>query len=152
MEGLEVGLFLGGRERVGVLVFGVFFVGKGYDDGDEAWGLGMGRGERRRTRIHAYSKICHYSREEDLKTAVDACESDNLGNRKSLFGRCCFISGGSVGEKRRFFIFVVVDVIVIIVSSISSIIWQLVRVESMHSFSSSSSSSLSRATMCSMWK
>lgn len=128
-----------------------FVVGKGYDDGDEAWGLGMGRGERRRTRIHAYSKICHYSREEDLKTAVDACESDNLGNRKSLFGRCCFISGGSVGEKRRFFIFVVVDIIVIIVSSISSIIWQLVRVESMHS-SFSSSSSLSRATMCSMWK
>lgn len=139
-----------------MLVFGVFVVGKGYDDGDEAWGLGMGRGERRRTRIHAYSKICHYRRKEDLKTAVDACESDDLGNRKSLFGRCCFISGGSVGEKRRFFIFVVVDVIVIIVSSISSIVWQLVRVESMHSFSfcfsSSSSSSLSRATMCSMWK
>lgn len=136
-----------------MLVFGVFVVGKGYDDGDEAWGLGMGRGQRRRTRIHAYSKVCHYSREEDLKTAVDACESDDLGNRKSLFGRCCFISGGSVGEKRRFFIFVVVDVIVIIVSSISSIIWQLVRVESMHSFSSFSfSSSWSRATMCSMWK
>lgn len=136
-----------------MLVFGVFGVRKGYDDGDEAWGLGMGRGERRRTRIYAYSKICHYSREEDLKTAVDTCESDDLGNRKSLFGRCCFISGGSVGEKRRFFIFVVVDVIVIIVSSISSIIWQLVRVESMHSFSSfPSSSSWSRATMCSMWK
>lgn len=135
-----------------MLVFGVFVVGKGYDDGDEAWGLGMGRGERRGTRIHTYSKICHYSREEDLKTAVDACESDDLGNRKSLFGRCCFISGGSVGEKRRFFIFVVVDIIVIMVSSISSIIWQLVRVESMHSFSFPSPSSLSRATMCSMWK
>lgn len=150
MEGLEVGLFFGGKREGWGVSFGVFVVGKGYDDGDEAWGLGMGRGERRRTRIHAYSKICHYSREEDLKTAVDACESNDLGNRKSLFGRCCFISGGSVGEKRRFFIFVVVDVIVIIVSSISSIIWQLVRVESMHSFSSFSS--LSRATMCSMWK
>lgn len=134
-----------------MLVFGFFVVGKGYDDGDEAWGLGMGRGEGRRTRIHAYSKICHYSGKEDLKTAVDTCESDDLGNRKSLFGRCCFISGGSVGEKRRFFIFVVVDVIVIIVSSISFIIWQLVRVESMHSFSSFSSS-WSRATICSMWK
>lgn len=38
MEGLEVGLFLRERERerIGVLVFGVFVVGKGYDDGDEA--------------------------------------------------------------------------------------------------------------------
>lgn len=112
----------------------------------------MGGRERRGTRMHAYSKICHYSREEDLETAVNACESDNLGYGKSLFGRCCFTSEGSVGEKRRFFIFVVVDVIVIIVSSSSFLILRLVRVESMHSFSSSSSSTLSRATMCSMWK
>lgn len=44
MEGLEVGLFFGGKREGWGVSFGVFVVGKGHDDGDEAWGLGMGGG------------------------------------------------------------------------------------------------------------